>query len=178
MGYTSNLVSSGLREVFRYLVQHSLVDVIVSSAGGIEEDFIKCLGSTYIGAFDLKGKELRGKGLNRIGNLLVPNSNYCAFEDWVVPLLDEMLIIQEQEGKVWTPSKMIAYLGSKINNTSSIYYWAWKNNIPVYCPGITDGSLGDMIYFHSYKNPGLVIDLVGDIKAMNDEAVFAKRTVF
>jgi hypothetical protein len=26
-----------------------------------------------------------------------------------------------------------------------------KNNIPVYCPAITDGSIGDMIYFHSYK---------------------------
>ena len=58
----------------------------------------------------------------------------------MVPLLDEMLLLQQQEGRVWTPSKMIAFLGSKIEDTSSIYYWAWKNNIPVYCPGITDGS--------------------------------------
>lgn len=33
-----------------------------------------------------------------------------------------------------------------------------------------------MIYFHSYRNPGLIIDLVGDIRAMNNEAVFAKKT--
>ena len=176
LGYTSNLVSSGLRDMIRYLVQHSLVDVIVASAGGIEEDFIKCLGSTVIGSFSMDGHSLRKKGLNRIGNLLVPNSNYCKFEDWVVPLLDEMLNLQKSQGIVWTPSKMIHFLGSKINNTESIYYWAWKNNIPVYCPAITDGSLGDMIYFHSYKNPGLVIDLVQDIRLMNDEAVFAKKT--
>ena len=25
---------------------------------------------------------------------------------------------------------------------------------------MTDGSIGDMIYFHSYKNPGLVLDIV------------------
>ena len=33
-----------------------------------------------------------------------------------------------------------------------------------------------MLYFHSYKNPGLVIDLVQDIRAMNNEAVFAPKT--
>ena len=26
-----------------------------------------------------------------------------------------------------------------------------------------------MLYFHSFKNPGLVVDLVQDIRAMNDE---------
>jgi hypothetical protein len=71
LGYTSNLISSGLRETFCFLAKHRLVDVIVSSAGGIEEDFIKCLAPTYMGEFGLRGAELRAKGLNRIGNLLV-----------------------------------------------------------------------------------------------------------
>jgi hypothetical protein len=42
--------SSGLREIVRFLCQHRLVDCIVSTGGGIEEDFIKCLGPTKIGA--------------------------------------------------------------------------------------------------------------------------------
>jgi deoxyhypusine synthase len=32
-----------------------MVDVIVTTAGGIEEDFIKCMGHTYMGDFALKG---------------------------------------------------------------------------------------------------------------------------
>ena len=28
------------------------------------------------------------------------------------------------------------------------------NNIPLFCPAITDGSIGDMLYFHSYKRSG------------------------
>ena len=71
---------------------------------------------------------------------------------------------------------MIRHLGKKIDDPESIYYWAYKNNIPVYCPAITDGSLGDMIYFHSYKNPGLKLDLAADIRSINDQAVFAKKT--
>lgn len=94
------------------------------------------------------------------------------------------------QGIRWTPSKMIHRLGKEINNTDSVYYWAYKvcpqptcemmyttsslinpgcstsyfyvfqNNIPVFSPALTDGSLGDMIYFHSFKNPGLVVDIV------------------
>jgi deoxyhypusine synthase len=33
LGYTSNIVSSGLRETIRFLVQHKLVDCIVTTAG-------------------------------------------------------------------------------------------------------------------------------------------------
>lgn len=176
LGYTSNLVSSGLREIIRFLAQHKMVDVIVATAGGVEEDFIKCLAPTYLGDFSLDGKELRKKGLNRIGNLLVPNNNYCKFEDWIIPILDAMLEEQKSENKIWTPSTMIHRLGKEIKDESSIYYWTSKNDIPVFCPAITDGSLGDMIYFHSYKNPGLIVDIAADIRAMNNEAVFAKKT--
>ncbi|WFD46556.1 deoxyhypusine synthase [Malassezia furfur] len=182
LGYTSNLISSGLREVIHFLVKHKYVSAIVTTAGGVEEDFIKCLGSTYLGAFHLDGATLRKQGLNRIGNLLVPNDNYCKFEDWVMPILDAMRSEQdtaprEENGEAfaWTPSRIIARLGHEINDERSVYYWAAKNDIPVFCPALTDGSLGDMIYFHSYKNPGLTVDLVRDIRRLNDMSVKAKK---
>lgn len=130
LGYTSNLVSSGLREIIRFLVQHSLVSCLVTTAGGIEEDLIKCLGPTFLtprGEFNLDGAGLRKRGLNRIGNLLVPNDNYCKFEDWVVPILDQMVVEQEGADRVkWSPSKVIERLGKEIDDESSILYWAQK----------------------------------------------------
>lgn len=75
----------------------------------------------------MDGATLRRKGLNRIGNLLVPNDNYCKFEDWVVPILDKMVEEQEGEEKIkWSPSTVIARLGKEINDESSILYWAQK----------------------------------------------------
>ena len=41
LGFTSNLISAGVREHVRYLVEHKMVDVVVTTAGGIEEDLIK-----------------------------------------------------------------------------------------------------------------------------------------
>ena len=182
LGYTSNLISSGLRETLRWLVQHKHVSAIVTTAGGVEEDFIKCLASTYLGSFTASGATLRKQGMNRIGNLLVPNDNYCAFEDWVIPILNKMLKEQEdskndEEPIHWTPSKVIARLGREINDERSVYYWAYKNDIPVFCPALTDGSLGDMLYFHTFKSSPeqLRIDIVEDIRRFNTIAVRAKR---
>lgn len=170
------MVSSGVREQIKFLAQHKLVDCIVTTAGGVEEDLIKCLAPTFIGSFELHGKELREKGINRIGNLLVPNDNYCKFENWVFPLLDEMLEEQNTKNVLWTPSKVIERLGSRINCEDSIYYWASKNKIPVFSPALTDGSLGDMMYFHSFRNPGLVVDIVSDLRRLNTMAVKATNT--
>lgn len=44
----------------------------------------------------------------------------------------------------------------------------YQNNIPVFCPALTDGSIGDMIYFHSFRSPGLVLDIVQDIRDLNE----------
>ncbi|CAL4147847.1 unnamed protein product, partial [Meganyctiphanes norvegica] len=174
LGYTSNMASCGTRETIRFLVEHKLVDCLVSTAGGIEEDLIKCLAPTYLGDWTLKGKDLRVKGLNRIGNLIVPNDNYCKFEDWVMPILDSLLEEQKSNGIFWTPSKIIERLGKEINDESSIAYWAAKNKIPIFSPALTDGSLGDMMYFHGIKNPGLIVDINKDLWRLNQ---FAKKSL-
>ena len=129
--------------------------------------------------------------MNRIGNLVVPNNNYCLFEDWVVPILDAMLAEQEQSKKnpfnsnkseeaeplVWTPSTVIARLGAEIRNESSILHWASRNSIPVFCPALTDGSLGDMLYFHTFKSSPRFLDIsiTRDIRRINDIAMNAER---
>ncbi|KAL8737720.1 MAG: hypothetical protein Q9181_001405 [Wetmoreana brouardii] len=182
LGYTSNLVSSGLRETIRYLVEHKHVSAIVSTAGGVEEDLIKCLAPTYLDSFASRGSELREKGMNRIGNLVVPNNNYCAFEDWVMPILDHLFTEQEAsrntEGEFfWSPSTIINRLGKEINNETSICYWAYKNDIPVFCPALTDGSFGDMLFFHTFRTSPrrLIIDNTYDIRAINSLAMNATR---
>ncbi len=173
LGYTSNMVSSGLRDIFRYLVEHDKVDVCVTTGGGVEEDFIKCLGDFKLGDFNLSGENLRERAINRIGNILVPNSRYLAFEDFVTPVLKELYEEKKKEGETIKPSDIIWKLGEKINDKRSIYYWAWKNKIKVYCPSIMDGSLGDMIYFLKYTKgyEDFVVDIAGDTKNLNDSTI-------
>ena len=176
LGFTSNMISSGIRENLKFIVKENLVDVLVTTCGAIEEDIMKCLAPHRIGSFEFDGKTLRSKGLNRIGNLIVPNTNYELFEQWLIPILDHMYAKQKDDGKIWSPCQMISLMGSIINNEDSVLYWAWKNKIPVFCPTITDGAVGDMLYFHSYSQPGLIMDLVQDIRLINRTAVAAQKS--
>ena len=70
---------------------------------------MKCITPHYLGHFSkYKGPELRRRGINRIGNLLVPNDNYCGFEDFMGPLLNTMMDEQEESraAQGWLQSNM------------------------------------------------------------------------
>ena len=176
LGYTSNMVSSGLRDIFRFLVEHKKVNAVVTTAGGVEEDIIKCLGSFIMGDFRADGASLRKKGINRIGNIFVPNSRYIAFEEFFQPILAELYAQQKKTGKVCTPSDIAWVLGEKINDKKSVCYWAWKNKIRIFCPALTDGAIGDNIYFFKYKHPDFMVDIVEDAKRLNDTAFEIKKS--
>lgn len=175
-GCTSSIISSGLRDTVKHLAKYKLVDVMVISGGGIEEDIIKTLSPHKIAAFDLKGKVLRENGLNRIGNLVVPNESYFVFEKWFTEVLDEILApYTEKDPLILTPSSFIKILGQKVSCEESILYWASKNDIPIYSPAITDGSIGDILTLYK-KRKCFKLDIVEDIYSMNHEAVFEKIT--
>ena len=176
LGYTSNMISCGLREIIRYLCEHKMVDCIVTTTGGIEEDFMKCLADTYIGDFHLKGSALREAGINRIGNMLVPNNNYCLFEDWLMPIVESMYQEQKERGTIFSPSVIIDRLGKEINNKASVYYWCHVNKIPVFCPAFTDGSIGDMLFFYTYKHSDFIVDILSDLRRLNKIALAAKKS--
>ncbi len=176
LGYTSNMVSSGVREVIRYLIEHKKVDICVTTGGGIEEDIIKCLGDFILGDFRAKGSELREKSVNRIGNIFVPNSRYVKFEEFVLPVLEELYQEQKRRGRPLLTYEIVWKLGEQINNKESICYWAWKNQIRIHCPTIMDGSLGDMIYFFKHKREDFVIDISEDTKEFNNSTIGLEKS--
>lgn len=176
LGYTSNMISSGNRDIIRWLTEHRKINVLVTTTGGIEEDIIKCLGDFYLGDFRAEGAKLREKGINRIGNIFVPNDRYVDFEKFLQPILEELYQEQKEKGVPVTPLKIIYKMGEKINNKQSIYYQAFKNQIPVYCPCITDGAIGDNVYFFKFKHPDFILDVSEDVKWFNDTTVGLKKS--
>ena len=166
LSYTSNMISSGLRDIIRWLVEHKKVDYLITTAGGIEEDILKVFGDFYIGNFDVKGRQLFNVGVSRIGNLFVPNERYAAFEQFMTPFLEKM-----QQKKKISGITFLQELGKAINDKSSILYWAYKNDIKVICPAFTDGSLGDMLYFAKQRYPDFQIDILQDMKEFIDEVL-------
>ncbi|MEK6971111.1 MAG: deoxyhypusine synthase [archaeon] len=179
LGATSNQISSGNREIIRYLVQNKMIDCLVTTTGGIEEDIIKTHAPFLVGDFRLDGAALRKNGINRIGNLLAPNERYVWFESFFQPLLEELIIEQKKIGRVFSPSEVIHRMGKKIGKEDSVLYWAAKHTIPVFCPAFMDGAIGDNCYFFNYnrkKGDKLVLDQIMDHHRLIEMTLAAKDT--
>jgi deoxyhypusine synthase len=176
LGCTSNIISSGLRDIVAALVRHKLVHVLVITGGGIEEDLIKAFKPTYCADFNLRGEELRNNGLNRIGNLVIPSQNYEDFEGFLNGVIDELTEGHtEERPRILTPSEFVKILGEKIHDDSSLVCWAARNGIPIYSPAVTDGSIGDILTFHP-RRTSLVLDIVEDIYRINSEGFYGRTT--
>lgn len=166
---TSNLVTSGCRDIIRFLMKHKHICCFVTTAGGIEEDVIKTMQPFLLGRFDLSGVSLHDKGINRAGNILIPNERYLHFERFMNGFFEKMYKKQQELGRPLCTSELIRELGLAIpgeKKEESILYWAAKNNIPIFCPSLGDGSLGDLLVFFKNRHPDFYLDIVEDNKRM------------
>lgn len=168
--FTSNMVSSGLRGFFAQLIEMKFVDVVITTAGSIEEDWMKATNDFYVGSFDADDEKLSKKGINRIGNIYVTNKAYSSFEETIMPALEKICA-----KKKITPSELIFELGKFIDDKNSILHQATKNNVPIYCPAITDGSLGIQLNTFLQKHPDFSIDVVKDIDNIIKEKDFKEQ---
>ena len=159
--YTSNMVTAGLRGFFAQLIELKIIDVIVTTVGGIEEDIMKAKGEEFIiGNFKPDDVELYEKGVNRVGNLFIRNESYLKFEDSI----GKMLLKAYKQKPRWTPSELFNEIGKELKDKNSILYQAAKNNIPIFCPGITDGAFGFHLFMLQQKHNDFVIDVVKDFE--------------
>lgn len=176
LGFTSNMASCGVRDIIAYLCKEKLVDVLVTTIGGVEEDLMKTIKPFVLGSYDTPGNFLRENGINRTGNIFIPNDRYLHFERFMMPFFSRMHENYTKQGKVLTTKELCYELGVAINDESSIYYWCAKNNIPVFCPAPTDGSVGDLLFFFMQKHPDFKIDLAQDIVDITKLAINAEKT--
>ena len=90
------------------------------------------------------------------------DNRIAAFEKFMNPVFDEIYARQKELGRPLCSADVIKILGKKIDNEESVLYWAYKNDIPVVCPAIMDGSFGDLAYFFKRNNPDFAIDATQD----------------
>ncbi|NQV91460.1 deoxyhypusine synthase family protein [Candidatus Woesearchaeota archaeon] len=157
--FTSNMVTSGLRGFFAQLIKLKIANVIVTTVGGIEEDIMKAKGEKFkVGRFDSDDIELHEQGVNRIGNLTINNEAYMNFEDLMLPILNKLY----EKKKRWAVSDLLLEMGLTLDDEDSILYQAAKNNVPIFCPAITDGAFGFHLYLYQQKHKDFIVDVVQD----------------
>jgi|TARA_B100002019_G_C21204238_1_gene565754 deoxyhypusine synthase len=173
VSFPAALCATGTRGFFLELVKRRLVDVIVTTCGTLDHDLARTYRHYFHGDFELDDIALGQQGLNRLGNVIIPNECYGEIlEAKVLPWLSEI----EEERRISGDSTWNGFgtvelcwaLGDRIEDEGSLLYWAAKHRIPIVIPGITDGSIGAQLFMYRQKSPSFMIDVLADEEICSD----------
>lgn len=179
LSFPAAMISTGTRGVVKELVKNKMVDVVITTCGTLDHDLARLWEKYYQGSFLLDDAELRRHGINRIGNVLTPNESYgLILEEKLQPMLKEIY----SEKKSLSTREFVWEIGKRLENEresdreSSIIYWAYKNQIPVYIPALTDGAVGFQFWLYYQQHKDFQIDIMKDESELSDLVYDAKKT--
>lgn len=171
--FTSNIVSSGLREIVAYLVEQGYVDVLITTSGSLAEDVIKTAKPFKMGEWDADEASLRKEGINRLGNIFVPSDRYVWLEEYLYDFFDEFFAEEE----IRTPTAFARELGETLADNDSILKQAADNDVPVYCPALTDSEIGNFLYYYRQQSDDDPrIEIAQDYDTLIDDGMLADTT--
>ena len=175
LALTSNIVSSGLRETVAYLVREGFVDVVITTAGALAEDVIKTELPFRMGRWDADEAALRERGINRLGNIYVPSDRYVWLEEYLYDFFEEFFADEQLR----TPREFAAELGARLDDDDSVLSVAADNDVPVYCPALTDAEIGNFLYYYKQRPDapdGIGIEVTDDYGHLIENGMLADET--
>ena len=154
------IVATGTRGVIKEMVKRKMVNAIITTCGTLDHDLARSFKPYYHGTFFADDAKLHEKGINRLGNIFIPNESYgIIIEEKMNEIVESM---SQNAG-----TREIAWEIGKRLSEDSILYWAWRNRLPVYIPAITDGAVGWQIWMHSQEKK-IGINILKDEKELAD----------
>lgn len=182
ISFPACLCATGTRGFFLEGLKRKSFNVVVTTCGTLDHDIARTYQEYFHGDFELDDIALGEEGLNRLGNVIVPNECYGEIlENVVIPWLEEIEIERKEKDadNPWLGFGSVELcwaLGDRIDDESSLLYWIAKHRIPMVIPGITDGSIGAQLFMHRQKNPQFFVDLMADEQILSDLTWPAKES--
>ena len=177
LSFPACIISTGTRGVIKELIKRKLFDVVITTCGTLDHDLARIWENYYHGNFMVDDSELYKDGVNRLGNIFIPNECYGKIlEDKMQPILGNIYKSKQK----WSTKELIWEFGKHLekekNCEESIIYWAYKNKIPMYVPGITDGAFGSQVWMYYQTHRDFTIDLLKDEQDLSDTVFDAKKS--
>ena len=177
LSFPACLCATGTRGFFVEALKQKKFNVVSTTCGTLDHDIARTHKNYLHGEFELDDIELGEQGLNRLGNVIVPNSSYGEIiEEVVLPALegirkdrmDDTGLIATELWKGFGTVELCWELGRRVCDKNSILYWAAEHEIPIIIPGITDGGIGAQLFMFRQKYPNFWIDILADEQRMSD----------
>jgi len=171
LSFPACIIATGNRGIIKEMMKRKWFDIIVTTCGTLDHDVARSFKNYYHGSFRMNDVMLHKKGINRIGNILVPNDSYgIIIEEKMNKWLKEIY----NEKKEISTYELCWEIGKRLKE-DSILYWSWKNNIPIIVPGITDGAIGYQLWQFYQMHKDFRINILEDEQFLSDLVWNAKK---
>ena len=158
------MVPAGMRGLITDLLEHRLIDGIVTTGANAIHDIVECMGQPHyaIDPTTVDDSKLGELKLNRVYDTIMPEQGFVDAEHLLLDLFQEM-----DASRACNSREFLHSLGRRLSArglTSGMVTTAARLGLPIYCPAIADSELGiDLLYGRLQRNHHLVIDTIGDI---------------
>ena len=174
LSFPACINATGTRGVIKEMIKEKMFDVIITTCGTLDHDIARSIKDYYHGSFFMDDEELLEQGINRLGNVLVPNESYgTLLEAYMQPILEELY---ESGIRDISTRDLIWEFGKRMDNEDSILHWAYKNQIPIFVPGITDGAFGSQVWQFYQNHRDFKIDILKDEDLLADIVFTAEKS--
>ena len=155
-----SLVSAGLKEALVTLVECDMVDAIVATGAiVVDQDFFEALGFRHYmapGSPDApvaSDEELRERGIDRIYDTYIVEAELQRCDEVVAGVLDGL------EPRPWSSRELVRELGAHLERhhpaARSIVLSAYRKEVPIFVPALSDSSAGFGVVAHRVRAAAL-----------------------
>jgi deoxyhypusine synthase len=173
-----SIISAGLKQVVVDLLEHNMVDMIVSTGANIvDQDFFEALGfKHYAGSPYADDNQLRELHIDRIYDTYIDEDELRICDETTEGIANRL------EARPYSSREFIAAMGEHLENQgkgiSSIVHSAYKLDVPIFCPAFSDCSAGFGLVAHQTKNPTshVAIDSAKDFRELTELKIKCHET--
>ena len=174
MGLSGAMVPAGMRNIITYLIENRLIDCLVSTGANIFHDCHEALGlKHYVGSHIADDCELLGHGIDRIYDVFAYEEEFRNTDHFVADFA------KKHHGKTYSSREFIQLLGKEISekgNKNSIIVSAYKHNVPIFIPALSDSSIGIGLTIARRNGYNINIDQIRDVDEITQMVEASEKT--
>jgi deoxyhypusine synthase len=162
LGLAGPLIAGGLRQVIREMVEHGLVDVVVSTGAILYQDIYQARGyQHYRGTTDADDGQLRDLLVDRIYDTYVDERAFGETDTWIGLLADDMA------PGIYSSRQLMDRIADNLEDPGSIVKTCRARGVPMFVPALNDSSIGIGLTEHHHRcvkfgREGIHIDSIQD----------------
>ena len=175
LGLAGALSAGGMRLLIAHLLTHRYIDTIVSTGANLYHDLHETRGRHhYIGSPLENDAALQADHIDRVYDTYASEEEFVDNDEWIAAFVLTL------ERRPYTSREFLYKLGEhlwKETGRDGILTAAFRGNVPIFCPGIADSSIGMGLSQarHRDEQAGHV-DVIGDIIESTNLVIRHPRT--